>query len=305
MNHPPGRRHRAPTCLVAGCFIVLSTASVCAQTFQEAACYVFEGNENCQTVTIVDQENCTIKVRPRPLANLDPSIAGCLLDDLQTKKIFPRNAHLDLLAPSSVRADGKTVSKSTVRISGREVVHVLTNYDENGAPVWEPQNTYTFELNGDPVRTSKALEHLSICSRQTPAAEVMPSSGHPLAGGNTSPRVIGVNEAFRLAADGKIVLIDIRHESEWRQTGIGLNAIPITIHQSMKNFMKQLSEVTGENNQKPLALICAEGVRSSHLQRELKRWFPQVIDVHEGMLGGSQGPGWIKSGLPIKPHDPQ
>jgi rhodanese-related sulfurtransferase len=305
MDHPLRRPHRVPTCLTGACLIVLSiAASVCAQTFQEAACYVFEGNENCQTVTIVDQDNCTIKVRPRPLANLDPSIAGCLLDDIQTKKFFPRNARLDLLASSSVRADGQTVLKSTVRISGREVVHVLTEYDQNGAPVWEPQNTYAFELNGDPVRTSRALEHLSICSQQTTTTEATPPSGHPTAGGNTSPRVIGVNEAFRLAAAGNIVLIDIRHESEWRQTGVGENAIPITVHQSMKNFMQQLSEVTGTDKQRPIALICAEGVRSAHLQRELTRWLPQVIDVHEGMLGGPQGPGWINSGLPVKPHNP-
>lgn len=308
MNHPPGRQHGVSTFLIGACLVVLSTASVCAQTFQEAACYVFEGNEKCQTVTIVDQDNCIIKVRPRPLANLDPSIAGCLIDDIQTKKFFLRNARLEnMVVSNNVRTAGETGLKSTVRISGREVVHVLTKYDQNGAPVWEPRDTYTFEHDGDPVTTRRDLEHLSLnfCNPQTPAAGLTPSSENPAAGGSTSPPVIGVNEAFRLAAQGSIVLIDIRHESEWRKTGIAVNAIPITMHQSTENFVKQLSEATGANSQRPIALICAHGVRSSYLQKALKRYgFPGVIDVHEGMLGGPQDPGWIKSGLPIKPYNP-
>lgn len=308
MNQPPGRHHGVSTFLIGACLIVLGAASVRAQTFQESACYVFEGKEICQTVTIVDQDSCIIKVRPRPIANLDPSIAGCLIDDIQTRKVFLRNARLeDLVVSTRAGAADETGSKPTVRISGRDVIHVLMKYDENGAPVWEPQDTYTFELKGDPVRTRMALEHVSLnfCSRQTPAARLTPSPENPAAAGNASPSVIGVNEAFRLAAQGRIVLIDIRHESEWRKTGIGVNAIPITMHQKMKNFVKQLSEAAGADNQRPIALICAYGVRSSYLQKALKRYgFPEVIDVHEGMLGGPEDPGWIKSGLPVKPYKP-
>jgi rhodanese-related sulfurtransferase len=295
--------------LIGACLVVLSTAFVRAQTFQEAACYVFEGNENCRTVTIVDQDNCVIKVRPRSFADVDPSIAGCLVDDIETKKVFLRNANLkNAIASSHVGLTGRTALKSTVRISGREVVHVLTDYDQNGAPIWEPRNSYSFDLKGDPVRTAKALEHLSLnfCRRQqTPLAGRMPSSETAAVGINASPRVIGVNDAFRLAANESIVLIDIRHESEWRRTGVGVNAIPITMHQNINAFVKQLNEVTGPNNRKPIALICAGGVRSSYLQRALERYgFSGIIDVHEGMLGGPQGPGWIKSGLPTKPYNP-
>jgi hypothetical protein len=78
MSYPPERQHGVSTFLIGACLVVLSTASVRAQTFLEAACYVFEGNENCRKVTIVDQDNCIIKVRPRSFADVDPSIAGCL-----------------------------------------------------------------------------------------------------------------------------------------------------------------------------------------------------------------------------------
>ena len=213
------------------------------------------------------------------------------------------------IVSSHVGLTGRAALKSTFRISGREVVHVLTDYDQNGAPVWEPRDSFSFDLHGDPVRTGKALEHLSLnfCNRQqTPLAGRMPSSETAAAGGNVSPRVIGVNDAFRLAANGNIVLVDIRHESEWRKTGVGVNAIPITMHQNISTFVEQLNEATGPNNQKPIALICAGGVRSSYLQRALERYeFSRVIDVHEGMLGGAHGPGWIKSGLPTKPYNPK
>jgi rhodanese-related sulfurtransferase len=232
------------------------------------------------------------------------------VDDIQTKKVFLKNANLkNAIVSNHVGLTGRTALKSTVQISGREVVHVLADYDQNGAPVWEPRNSYSFELQGDPVRTEKALEHLSLnfCSQQqTPLAGRTPSSETAAAGGNASPRVIGVDDAFRLAANGSIVLIDIRHESEWRKTGVGVNAIPITMHQNINTFVKRLNEATRPNNQIPIALICAGGVRSSYLHKTLDKYgFSHVIDVNEGMLGSSHGPGWIKSDLPIKPYNPK
>lgn len=309
MTRPSGKRQTVSALLIAAGLIVFGAAALHAQTLQEAACYIFEGDENCRTVAIVDPDSCIIKVRPRPLADLDPEIAGCLLDDIDTKQVFLRKVRPEnLIVSNRMRVSGKPELKSTLEIAGDEVVQVLTNYDENGAPVWKPQDSYTFELKGDPIRTRKALEHLSsnVCAGQrTAAAGQMPLSEAAIAAGQVTPRVIGVNEAFKLADAGNIVLIDIRQESEWRKTGVGVNAIPITMHQSMKDFVDQLNRATGPNNQRPIALICASGVRSSYLQRELGRYgFSRVIDVHEGMLGSPQGPGWIKAGLPTRPYAP-
>ncbi len=124
-------------------------------------------------------------------------------------------------------------------------------------------------------------------------------------GGGTSGGTIGVKEAFKRAAEGSIVLVDIRLPSEWRQTGIGVNAVAITMHQSLYKFVDDLKQAAGPD-QRPIALICAEGVRSSAMQRTLKQYgFQGVIDVHEGMMGGANGPGWIKSGLPVTPRNPE
>ena len=309
MSYSPGSQHGVSAFSIGVCLVVLSTASVQAQTLQEAACYVFEGHENCGKVTVVDQDNCIIKIRPRSFADVDPSIAGCLVDDIETKTVFLKNADLkNAIVTNRVSLADRPALKSTVQISGREVVQILTDYDQNGAPVWKSKNSYGFDLKGDPARTGKALEHLSLnlCSRQQfPLAGRMPSSKTATSGGNARPRIIGVNDASRLAANGSIVLIDIRHKSEWRKTGVGVNAIPITMHQNIHAFIKRLNEATGPDNQKPIALICAGGVRSSYLQRTLERYgFSHVIDVNEGMLGSPQGPGWIKSDLPLKPYNP-
>ena len=125
-----------------------------------------------------------------------------------------------------------------------------------------------------------------------------------MVGGGTMGGIIGVKEAFKRAAEGSIVLVDIRLPSEWRSTGIGVNAIGITMHQGIYKFVDQLKEAAG-SNKLPIALICTEGVRSSAMQKTLMQYgFQGVIDVHEGMMGDGNGPGWIKSGLPVTPYDP-
>ncbi len=100
------------------------------------------------------------------------------------------------------------------------------------------------------------------------------------------------------------MLVDIRLPSEWRQTGVGVNAHAITMHQSIYKFVDQLKIAGG--NSRPIALICAEGVRSAAMQRALQQYgFKGIIDVREGMVGSKAGPGWIKSGLPVNAYNPE
>ena len=55
---------------------------------------------------------------------------------------------------------------------------------------------------------------------------------------------------------------------------------------------------------RPLALICATGIRSASVLRALRlAGYDDFIDVSEGMLGSDRGPGWIKAGLPVVPID--
>ena len=104
--------------------------------------------------------------------------------------------------------------------------------------------------------------------------------------------------AHRLAADGKIKLVDIRRPDEWAKTGSGEHAVRLDLRRD--DFVAQLDLLVGGDRSAPLALICARGVRSARENNKLiAAGFTNIIDVPEGMLGNSKGPGWIKRGLPL------
>ncbi|MEM9028889.1 MAG: rhodanese-like domain-containing protein [Pseudomonadota bacterium] len=108
-------------------------------------------------------------------------------------------------------------------------------------------------------------------------------------------------QAVRLLADRKILLVDIRLPQEWRQTGVAVGAVPITMHQNFDRFVQALRAKLASANGRQLALICARGVRSRRMQRVLaKIGMTNVVDVTDGMLGSPAGPGWRKSGLAIR-----
>jgi rhodanese-related sulfurtransferase len=118
--------------------------------------------------------------------------------------------------------------------------------------------------------------------------------------GNVSD-IMAVGVAHQRASKGEIVLVDVRRPSEWRQTGIPASGQPITMHQSGEKFLADLLAATGGRRDKPLALICATGGRTSWLLPRLKKaGFTKVYNVAEGMHGSRYGDGWLKQGLPIK-----
>ena len=123
---PPPLRHGLPVLLIGAGLIaamtVAGTAPLRAGTFEDAACYVFGGSEDCRTVRIFDAEECVIKVHPRPLPILEPAVAACLRDEVRTKKVYLRKARL-----------GNMVVSDRVGIKGRGVVEVLVKYDDKGA----------------------------------------------------------------------------------------------------------------------------------------------------------------------------
>lgn len=104
--------------------------------------------------------------------------------------------------------------------------------------------------------------------------------------------------AHRLAAEQKIVLVDIRRPDEWAKTGSGEHAVRLDLRRD--DFVTELAKLVDGDLNAPLALICARGVRSARENNKLiAAGFTNVIDVPEGMLGNSKGPGWINRGLPL------
>ncbi|HUT49905.1 MAG TPA: rhodanese-like domain-containing protein [Alphaproteobacteria bacterium] len=110
-------------------------------------------------------------------------------------------------------------------------------------------------------------------------------------------------DAHAQARAGKIVLIDVRSPREWRDTGVPDGAKLVTIHhpQGARGFLRGILAAAGGDKSRPIALICARGVRSSRGKRFLEaNGFTNVIDVPEGMLGRGAAPGWLARKLPIR-----
>ena len=111
--------------------------------------------------------------------------------------------------------------------------------------------------------------------------------------------IMSAPDALAAAARGEVVLVDIRTRGEWKQSGLAEPALAISMHEA--GFVRNLAKALSGNRTSPVALICATGGRSAHLQRVLATaGFTNVIDVSEGMFGSSAGPGWLKRGLPVK-----
>lgn len=111
-------------------------------------------------------------------------------------------------------------------------------------------------------------------------------------------------EALARVQSDQVTLIDVRSISEWRETGIPVGAKAVTIHnpQGMEGFLTEVLAVVQSDKSRPIALICAAGMRSSRAHRYLeKQGFTSVYDVSEGMLGRFPYPGWLKRGLPTEP----
>jgi len=107
--------------------------------------------------------------------------------------------------------------------------------------------------------------------------------------------VIRTHEALR---SDLIRLIDVRSHIEWTETGVAKNAWPISLHED--RFADRLFAARALAQGRIVAIICATGGRSGRVTRSLyDAGYEDFVDVSEGMLGSTRGPGWIASGLPI------
>ena len=109
---------------------------------------------------------------------------------------------------------------------------------------------------------------------------------------------IDPTRARELAASGEIILVDIRRPDEWAETGSPEYGHQLDMRRD--DFVPALDQLLGGDRSKPVALICARGVRSNRTSEMLKNaGFTHVIDVPEGMLGSIAGPGWLRRKLPV------
>lgn len=110
-----------------------------------------------------------------------------------------------------------------------------------------------------------------------------------------------VAEAHNQAVAGDILLLDIRTPREWQATGIGQGAQPLDMRR--EDFLDVLDQLTGGDRTRPIAVMCARGVRSARLSNSLtEAGYTAILDVPEGMSGSAAGPGWVRAGLPVEPY---
>lgn len=118
---------------------------------------------------------------------------------------------------------------------------------------------------------------------------------------------LSADEAKRLAEGGEIALIDIRLATEWAETGLPEGALGVSLQDPMTlrtrpEFAEDLLQALEGDRERPIALICATGVRSAYAAELLQqRGFTEVHHVAEGMLGSEAGPGWLARALPTEP----
>ena len=121
----------------------------------------------------------------------------------------------------------------------------------------------------------------------------------PVRGALAEPRMMEPGEAHRLAASGEIVLVDVRSPAEWAETGSPQGAERVWIRDP--DLAAKLERLTGGDRDRPVALICATGIRSSFVANALVgAGYTDVRNVGEGMLGSAAGPGWLRRGLPTE-----
>jgi rhodanese-related sulfurtransferase len=118
--------------------------------------------------------------------------------------------------------------------------------------------------------------------------------------------VISSKDALARVESRTVTLIDIRSVGEWRESGIPKGAKAITIHDpgGMTAFVAKVTAAVKNRKDRPIALICARGVRSTRAEWALgKAGFTQILNVREGTLGNwIDGPGWFAQKLPIEPY---
>lgn len=125
----------------------------------------------------------------------------------------------------------------------------------------------------------------------------------PVSAQGDAPR-LSASEAFALAEQGRITIVDIRTPDEWRDTGVarGVERLDMRHPGGPQGFAQALLDRLGGDRDAPIALICRTGNRTTRVQAALREMgFTRVYNIAEGMAGSRHGPGWIARGLPVEP----
>ncbi len=108
-------------------------------------------------------------------------------------------------------------------------------------------------------------------------------------------KLLSVEEAHSQAAEGKITLVDIRTPNEWQSTGTPEHAVMLQYQR--EDFIEEILNKSKANPDKPIALICRSGGRSTRAAKALQdAGLNNLYNVKEGAQG------WQAKELPMNPY---
>jgi rhodanese-related sulfurtransferase len=123
--------------------------------------------------------------------------------------------------------------------------------------------------------------------------------GIPMTAEAQQPRLnITPAEAHAAQKAGEVILIDIRRPDEWAATGVPEGAVLLQMEDPM--FLAKLSQLTGGDRTRPIALFCRTASRTRTVQAALlQNGWTRVMNVEGGMIGNQNDAGWARAGLPV------
>ncbi len=110
--------------------------------------------------------------------------------------------------------------------------------------------------------------------------------------------------AHAMSLAGDLTIIDVRTPAEWRTDGIpeGAAAVSLNGPGGRQAFLEGVLALVDGDRDRPLAMICRTGVRSSAARVFLRgQGFTRVYDISNGMHGRGADRGWLAEGLPVDP----
>lgn len=130
-------------------------------------------------------------------------------------------------------------------------------------------------------------------------AVLLAALGVIMAGTVWAADVMTAEKARSAALSGEITLVDIRTPQEWSETGVPDVAHVLNMHSD--GFANRLLALYEAHPDRPMAVICATGARSTYVTTALEqRGLTRLLNVGEGMLGSKYGPGWLSRSLPVR-----
>ena len=115
---------------------------------------------------------------------------------------------------------------------------------------------------------------------------------------------LSIKDALKAYEDDNLIVVDIRTEKEWKETGIIPNSILVSMHnnnyEENSNFVEQITTILDKHFKENIVFICASGARSEIVTNYFfKKGYQNVSHIPEGIIGKNKD-GWLFLCYPIK-----